>query len=752
MSRIKSLIQIISACDKPEFDTIVKSYLREIYGYKRIVVTDGKDDLGMDIKVFDHLNQKFQYQVTIMKSSNASEQTKFQAKLFDDVQKANRNVKDYGYSPNLYFFYSYVLTEKKKNNFRREALNSYNIYLEIIDANQIASESEEYIKLQKDIYACSGLNDFDKNNNDKKEQNLIYDLLSFGKAVDVKISIVECFIQQCLYNKGGLKCDEIIKLCMEKFHSKENNTFYNKLINKMYNDDRILIYCREDKKYHLTDNKKIEIETGTQQILLDEQLFENKLKELLSDYNQEDFFNVYYKFLYELYINNFNKRINLSSDIDNIELSPIINFSKNKLGDPVKAKNMISKALNICDENKYLQKKCASVIFSGQFDIDNLQKYAVSQKRVFIDTTIALYLLCVFYKKIDSYDNFYYKLSNAIGDFCKKNDIKLYIPDRYIWEIESHVRDALRLEPFTVMPAFTSLGGSRNVLYNYYLYLYNEKVIFCNFGDFLNGLNFKSSHSKTTIEQYITQYLGNLNINVVKIEKKYDIQKTKTIIENQLMNSGRNKTPFGLSNDAIILEYLADTDVSIHPIAPIFVTWDKTLFELRTKFFDINPISQRWMQFTPSQFIDRYALLSFSIDEETISKEMLAMLSGSLIQDTHSLLDSLSLILNPKDEAGMEYLSRFTKMKDSNIYMTNTTSGAIPEDKTKHVLDDLVYFITNHYITDEKNMKNLRTLFANKDYVDKVMDLIMENATYILKNDKINDSIFENIDELIKEI
>ena len=77
------------------------------------------------------------------------------------------------------------------------------------------------------------------------------------------------------------------------------------------------------------------------------------------------------------------------------------------------------------------------------------------------------------------------------------------------------------------------------------------------------------------------------------------------------------------------------------------------------------------MQFTPSQFIDRYSLLSFSINEETISKDILALISGDIIQHTTSLIDSLALIINPKDEVGLEYTKRFTQMKDSQIYMSN---------------------------------------------------------------------------------
>ena len=45
MGRIKQLIQIINGCEKKEFDKIVKSYLKNIYGFERIVVTPVKIQL-----------------------------------------------------------------------------------------------------------------------------------------------------------------------------------------------------------------------------------------------------------------------------------------------------------------------------------------------------------------------------------------------------------------------------------------------------------------------------------------------------------------------------------------------------------------------------------------------------------------------------------------------------------------------------------------------------------------------------------
>ena len=50
MSRKKNLVQIIAACEKTEFDKIVKVYLQEVYGFHRIVQTDGKMIVALILK------------------------------------------------------------------------------------------------------------------------------------------------------------------------------------------------------------------------------------------------------------------------------------------------------------------------------------------------------------------------------------------------------------------------------------------------------------------------------------------------------------------------------------------------------------------------------------------------------------------------------------------------------------------------------------------------------------------------------
>ena len=200
-----------------------------------------------------------------------------------------------------------------------------------------------------------------------------------------------------------------------------------------------------------------------------------------------------------------------------------------------------------------------------------------------------------------------------------------------------------------------------------------------------------------------------------------------------------------------MITYLGDRDIEVHPVDPIFLTWDRTLFSVMIAFLRDFPMSQRWMQFTPSQFIDRYSLLSFSINEETISKEMLAMLSGDIEEKTSSLLDSLTMILNPSDQTGRKYIDEFTKMKDDKIYMTSRKSDAPQEELKDDSLDSLINNLTSHYKKKEDGLKKLRSLFGRSELVDSVIELISKNLQNYIAHARFLDDMFSNFDSLIDE-
>lgn len=754
MSREKNLIQIINACEKHEFDKVVKAYLKEIYGFKRIVQTDGKDDCGLDLMVLDWEGQKIQYQMTIQKSGTDSEKKSLKKKLFEDVEKAINNVKNNGYDNSLYFFYSYVLTNKVKLEYKREA-KAKGITLDIIDAEQIAQESEDYIELQNAIYETSGLSEFKlkKSLFEDKNKCLVYDLVSFGVSSDIKMEIVEAYIFQCLFESKGLSQSEISEKCKQRFSSKENQHFYAKLINKLYNTEKKLTYSKETKLYSLDSQVREDFTKSLRKMQLDEKSFISNIGEKLKNFGQEAYLDEYVDRLHNVYVKIFSKRVAEQSEPEHTyqDLEEILDFAKNQLGNDSNANELVARLIEVCDSNKYLQKISASTVFSSKVNIDNLQKYANEKKKVFIDTSIAINLICYYYNPTVKYDNYNFLLSKSLCEFCRENGIKLYLSERYLWEITSHVRDAINLIPFTKINDLWNIGGSRNVFFNYHQNLVENKEIDAPFEKFLEELKLSGANkTDNSINQQIQLYLEELGVSIEEFEYTYDIADTKKLMEVVLTESVRNKTSFALENDCIMLKFLADTNIDVHTVDPVFITWDKSLFKILKSFHEENPKANRWMQFTPSQFIDRYSLLSFSISSETISKEMLAVLSDNIVQHTSNLLDSLSLILNPSEKIGLKYTNKLLEIKNNQIYTIDKKSDE-PSTLDDNALDRVIYNITHHYQGSE-SYSSFKKIFTIEDCMDDFVAIIKDSVESYRESSIFDKSVFEKIDNIINSV
>lgn len=756
MSTKKYLIDTIKATEKDEFDRIVKVYLSEIYNFKRIVNTDGVNDGGIDIKVFDIDGVKNQYQLTVQRSESQSEKKAFEKKLFEDIEKAKDNFLNNGYSNILFFFHSYPLTNKLINEYKAKALRDYGISLTIIDAKQIAEEAEEYLQLTNEIIATNNLKEILSADKvfPKSDKNLVFDLLSFGKASDLRLQIIEAYVLKQVYLKKELTKDEIISICETQFKNQENTVFYDKMLLRLRSEKKVEL--NED-KFKLSDFENKKISNLINQNEIEELTFIQSLQDILIENNQEQFIEEYLLELKKVYITNFNSDISQIILEEGKDLSSIsrdfLQFLTSK-GIPEKeTKELAKKLFHTCKKNTFLQKFCAAKIFSETTKMNKIERYINTQKRIFIDTQIILYSLCYFYNPKTDFTNYYYTTTKSLLNFTKKNKLKLFLPSNYLWEAQSHLREALNLIPFTNLPSFEKLGRSRNVFYNFFLSERNSSDVDLTYSEFFKNFGFKEDAKYTKHNSLIEKYILDLGIEVINIEEKhYNIEEAQKIIQTILFNDNKFKSKFGLNNDAIMLEYLTDGDVDIHPLQPLLLSWDKVLFKARNEFFNRNPTSERWFLLTPSRFIDQYSLLQFSIDSETVTNEILAFLSNDLIQGTHSLLDSITHILNPNEEVGLQYTNRLSEIRDNEIHRIKELSMNLPEDvEGEAVIDDLMYNLTSHYRETQESFEEFRKVFSNIELIEDVTKILEKAIENIYKTQKFSDDIFEDFDILIKK-
>lgn len=255
MSKTNQLIILLEALEKKEFDKIVKIYLEKEFDFKKIVFTDGKDDIGLDIRVFDFGQKKIQYQLTVQKSSSSHQMNALIKKIIEDLEKAKINHEEYGFDNKLLFFYSKKLTNKRIREIEKLAFKDYGINLEIIEANRISEESENIIEIQAELYKLNELDKFQVENS-SFENNLLYDLLSFGRPTEFKTQVIDSFMLQFFYKaKENISKEELKQACETQFQVKENDVFYEKSLNRFMSEKKIL-KNKDSGTYSLTADEK----------------------------------------------------------------------------------------------------------------------------------------------------------------------------------------------------------------------------------------------------------------------------------------------------------------------------------------------------------------------------------------------------------------------------------------------------------------------------------------------------------------
>jgi len=761
MSEKKSLIHLISSLEKHEFDKVVKEYIKEEYDFDKVIITDGKNDTGLDIRVFDFEGMKLQFQLTVQKSKTSAERNGFEKKLVDDLRKAQINFREHGYSNKLIFFYSYEVTQERIRNYRRLALKDYKIDLDFIDANRLAQEAENILDIQRILYRFSGLDKFNvkESNFQNEKENLIFDMLSFGKPSEFKLKVIEAFVLKSIFINDSLSKEEIIGLCENKFGVQENQVFYEKLLNRLQTN-RSVRKSYDKSNYLLSEDYKKVLNDKVKQYEFEEQYFLSKISKILEKYNHAEYLEEYLSQLKSLYIKNFNSDLkslleeNSSTDSVKILIRDFIDFIEKKDKTKEESETIAIELLEFCLKDKFIQKIAASGVYFKNINNSRLQNYLTTQKKIFIDASLAIHAICYYYSSHKGYDNSYYKMTANLIDFFSKEGISLHIAERYIWEVESHVRDAIYLLPYTRIDGFEQLGTSKNVFYNFYLHLKETEKLDTEttFSSFLAEYGFKENYSSRSNSSIITHHLKEMNIHVEQFESEYNIDDVVKIFEEKLLANGKYKTNFAKVNDSVMLRFLSDNDVDVHPLKPVFVTWDKTFFQVQEQYMKEFPDSQNWLMLQPSRLIDSYALLKFSIDSETVTENLLGLMSDDLVQNTQTLIDTIKTILELNDKVGLKYANELKNIRQQEINDINSKI-IIPPDSLKGqvAIDDIFINLSRHFenINNADDFRFFKKIFTKPEYMDDVISNIKQAINDYYENQFDGEKIYGFFESLV---
>lgn len=761
MSLSSLLLDQLKALKKNEFDKVVKLYLKEVYGYRRIVATDGPNDQGNDLQVFDAHDEKKQYQVTVQKNKIAN-------KIEEDVQKASYNKKEFDYDNSLYFFYSHPLTNKQKNQFKKQALVDYGIDLTIIDGNQIAEESaESFSAIASLIFELNGLKleaTEEIFGEDSAKYKMLYDLISFGSPSDIKGNMVKSFILHALYSEGELPKTELLHKINVHFNTTADKTYCDNLLNNLRQENKIFV--NESGRFKLEQKEKLRLNSVIRGFELSELALVDSIKEILSEYSLSDYTQDVVHEIRSLYESNYMVDIkelsSKSGDINSFQKvsTRFKKFMTKLAGNESDTKSIIEKLIDLGEKNDFLQKTSAGLFFANVVQNERFEQfnylYRSNNVRVFLDTQILLRAICTHFNPQIAYSNPYFRASRDLINFARNHGLRLKTSYEYCLEVAHHISNAIHIIPFTKISKLNSLGESRNVFYTFFMTLRDSNHIDggTTYEQFLAHFGFTESVNKVSVAKKLLRANG---IEVISFPKEYSgIQTTRIFKNYQRFSFNRKKKDQAILFDSKMIEFLADEDVDVQPIDPIFITWDHTFYKVRKHYFADNPNCTKWFMFTPSKFIDHFSLLDFEINPSSLSTEILSIMDegSTLFSQTQTLLDSIVSIINPNDEVGLRYTNRLAELRTKEIIRVDDQpvlpDGHKDSTEEKPIAIDRIFFqLYTHFSKTPGSLEQYKELFTKEEYLEKFISLISKEVQYFSEEGKLSNKLVPEINKLI---
>jgi hypothetical protein len=764
---IEELKNLISALSEENFYLLVRNYMREYYGTKEVNITNGPYDGGIDLSIIKEGREiKRNIQITVQKKN-------LETKFIEDLEKAKLNIDNYGYSDNMDYFLSIPISKSKKNEWERVAIINFGINLRIFDAIKLADDSTQYDSIKKTIFSIYGEIKVPEQYKTDKQTKVLYDMLAMGRNTgEIKKEFIHSFFRSYLYEFPDSTVEQVHEALENKLTPKYDQRFYRDKLNFL--KGRGILETPNGKElYRLSDTERKNIDDILSTVDAQEALLFSQIESYLDTYSIRDKAKDVIDNLKTLYNNNYEIEIEeLSSTTDNYKSSikkifdELAKFFKDK-AKPQQINEIVEGLLKITDENEYFGKIGVSMMFMNLFKSDKLEEYINQNKQnLYFDTQILLRMLCVNYKNVE-YKDYYYttiqELMEIVGRYGKT--IRFFTSIDYVIEVAAHIQEALKLDRFLKLPFAEKFGPSRNVFYNFYVFLSKEGFVnFNSFKDFIEdliGVELSSPNDSKFID-YIADRIGEildmLNIGVVshpfyetklyaELKKRYEIALTYT-------NKERS---FGTrEHDIRMALYLSHRELHIDPDGqfnePYLITWDSSFHEIKKILFPAysNKLI-KWYLYSPFQFMDRLSVLNFKVNPKAITYNIIALAENKYnISSKASFLDVISSLFNKEDISKLKLAQKLADLREQTINQEQDSDFKSFSDDLSP-LTDILLKLRNSYYKSSSAFKpfELVSVFENNNLEDKIISIITKHIIDYKKNKVINEVIIDEFNELI---
>lgn len=756
----------IKLLTKPQFDIVVKAYIKCKWKINEVVFTDGSHDGGIDIRIVENDKRKrIPIQVTTDKNTYA--------KLERDFEKIQKLISEHNYSDVFYFFYNGNSAEAKLNDLEDSAI-SLGFELRIIDAKEIGGIAGDYFEIKSAINSFINIEEKLIFSNLERMQ---FDLMSSGSGtIELKQRFTRSLIINSLYETAELSTEEIKKIVNTCFDISKDGNFCEKEIANL-RTIKSLVPSEKPGNFKLTDKERGKLDALKETLDLEEKSLIQSVKVILVKYKIDSKFKEVIDAILNFY------QTNNSKDIDEIiqrieekdyEIQAIAELRNCLiiLGIAKQQTDLLLKELfSVCNGNTILQRISAGNLFGKLIDNPLLAAYINQQpKPVYLDTPVLLHLICVFYNPYSKYGNIFHQVALDLSTCLNKGDVKVevFAIKNYISEVAYQIEEAFLLLPFIESGYYKSFGGnSNNVFLSFYKHLEetdNLESHVSSFSDFMTdfGFNFNRNAEKPieNLIEDISYILETNNVNIINTPNYQFEHKTKDIyaslqkeMENIYSTLNLYRSPITLRHDLNMLLYLFDKDN--HKIEPTFVTWDNTFFEIRKNYHKTHSMAGFWHLFRPAKLINHLSLLQFKINSKNIPNSVYSILDNDydFKNKIKTLQGVVYRVIDLSTSSGIKLSKELKTIRENDIYEINSKAPKTEVTLLDSLpIDQIFIKIGTHFLKNgvHSQIVDFKRTINSESSVDEVIHLIKEELIYFKKNKAISDGLFPSFEKLIQ--
>lgn len=643
----------------------------------------------------------------------------------------------------------------------------YGITLEITDIDALSDAIEENQYLRNFLVANPSKSSNQSLQLEQKDK-ILYDLFTTGnKIADVKNSFISSYIQYYLLELGAQSVGDLRGNLKNPLPNLSTRAFETAISRSM--KEGLIEY--KDGKYALTCDAKAQLEKMRAITSATEDRLLKRFEECLDKYGIKKLSHFIFDTILKLY--KAQNRCELETlyhqdKADVVEkklVEELFNsLTQNNLNRTL-AHAIVQEILTIVSDSEYLNKVSATTLFTNLFNSNSLETYLGKQKRVvFIDTQILLQLLCVDYQDV-SYSDSLYETGRVLYKQLQesKDYLELFTTSDYIREVSNHLYEAYNLRRFVGLSFIRDFGPSKNIFYNFYLYLTEEEgVDYDGFEDYMadllntdDSLPYDYNCFVAMSDLLVIDILNNIGIKVKQINMPANLNTLRRDYDFILLD--HPKSIKARESDVLCMYHLSDQTNFVNTETglteePYLITLDTTIIPMRQKLVD-NYQRTYWYIYPPLKFANRLSIMNLKLDSKNINYDIICMAETNFkaSNETISMLDIMAKFFK-KDEIEAKKLPRLLARLKSEERKSDNFREYSEHNHNNLPIDVVLNNIHRHYRTQGLNhLDRISRLFENDQLSDVIYTLLKKECETVLQKNHVCEKLYHELDSLMEQ-